>query len=122
MFDVVCPKCGELRQVKAKKTWMQGFPPFENLCKKCCQEGKSKTEEHKRKLSESQKLAQTEERRKELSEYRKAHPETWQDNLVAGAGAGWNEGLETGPLSEEVKDKISETLKQTKKKEGTDES
>lgn len=45
MFDIQCPKCNLKRQVRAKKSWMIGEPPFLKICKSCSQKGKEKTEE-----------------------------------------------------------------------------
>ncbi len=111
MYEVKCPECGDCRNVKAKKPWMKGEAPYSKICKKCCQLGKEKTEEHKQKLSESVAAAQTDELRKQKSDYMKSHPEIWQSNLIAGQGAAWNKGLETGPMSEETKEKISKAMK-----------
>jgi len=118
MFEVKCPECDHVRKVSAKKPWMKGQQPFIKICKSCCQVGKEKSEEHKAKLSESAKNAQTPEILSQKSEFQKAHPEIWQNNLIAGKGAGWNKGLQLPARSEETKQKISETLKDTKKNKG----
>lgn len=116
MFQVVCPECGNERQVQAKKKWMEGNAPYSKICKSCCQAGKEKTEEHKAKLSESVKALQTEEVLKKKSDFMKSHPEVWQQNLIPGQGAAWNKGLKTGPKDEETKQKISESMKKRKSK------
>lgn len=117
MFQVVCPECGDARQVKAKKPWMVGEPPYQKICKRCCQLGKEKSEEHKAKLSESVKALQTDQLRQEKSDYMKSHPEVWQSNLIPGAGSAWNKGLKTGPMDEETKEKISKSMKERKSDE-----
>jgi hypothetical protein len=114
MFEVKCPQCNNLRLVKAKKPWMQGDAPYSKICKICCQVGKEKTKEHCHKLSVSAKAHQTDEVRKCKSEFMKSHPELWQNNLIAGQGAGWNEGLELEPRSRETKAKISQSMKNRK--------
>jgi hypothetical protein len=116
MFQIICPECGDERQVKAKKPWMKGDAPYSKVCKSCCQIGKEKTEEHKAKLSESVKSIQTDEVLKRKSDYMKSHPEVWQANLIPGQGAAWNKGIELQPRSEETKAKISQTMKQRKAK------
>lgn len=108
---------------EGEKALDDGEQPYSKICKACCQIGKEKTEEHKAKLSASVKAAQTEELLQRKSEYRKEHPEVWQDQLVPGAGAGWNKGLTLPSRSEETKQKISESVKATKaKKENDNES
>jgi hypothetical protein len=116
MFQVKCPNCQKFREVKSKQPWMVGNPPYEKLCKSCCQVGKEKTEDHKRKLSESVKKTQTEEVLKKKSEFMKSHPEVWSANLIAGQGAGWNEGMELPERSDETKEKISESMKARRNK------
>lgn len=103
MHDVMCPECEEIRQVKAKKPWMKGEPPYGKICKVCCQLGKEKTEEHKQKLSESVKALQTEKVLERKSEFMKAHPEIWQENIRT-------EGC-TFSHSEETKEKIGKGVK-----------
>ncbi len=117
MFEVICPECETLRMVKARKPWMIGDQPYQKICKSCCQAGKEKSDEHKAKLSQSVKAAQTLELLVNKSQYRKDHPELWQGNLVAGAGAGWNKGMTLPELSDETKQKISNTMKQRKNKD-----
>ncbi len=117
MFEIKCPECGNIREVRAKKPWMTGEQPFIKICKSCCQLGKEKSEEHKAKLSISASLAQTDELRQKKSEFMKAHPELWRSNLVAGEGGGWNKGLELEPRTEETKQKISQSMKDRKSEE-----
>lgn len=95
---------------------MQGEAPYSKICKSCCQIGKEKTEEHRLKLSISVSLAQTDELRQQKSEHQKALLQSGKSNLVAGAGAGWNEGIKTGSPSKETKEKISQSMKNRKKK------
>ena len=114
MFQVICPECGETRQVKARKLWMTGEPPYQKLCKRCCQVGKEKSEEHKSKLSVAVSALQTKELRKKKSEFMKLHPEIWRSHLIPGKGAAWNKGTQTGPMDEETKQKISESMKERK--------
>lgn len=116
MFEVKCPQCGDVRLVKAKKPWMQGETPYAKICKSCCQIGKEKSEEHKRKLSESVAALQTEEVRQQKSEHQKSLCQSGKSNLIAGQGSGWNTGIELGSPSDETKAKISQSMKNRKKK------
>ena len=104
MYEVICPACKKLREVAAKKKWMEGEQPFEKLCKPCSMTGKTKSAETKQKLSELAKKQQTPELLQFKSEFMKSHPELWQANLKP----------ELGPIarlgthhSDESKDKIS---------------
>jgi predicted RNA-binding Zn-ribbon protein involved in translation (DUF1610 family) len=110
MYQVQCPKCGNIRIVKSKKSWMIGRSPFIKECKSCCQVGKEKTEEHRKKLSESTKSLQTEELRQSKSEFMKSHPEIWQENIATGAGGGWNKGMNLPSRDDATKEKISQSM------------
>jgi hypothetical protein len=116
MYQIKCPVCETERSVKAKKKWMEGTPPFVNICKSCCQKGKEKSPETIAKLSESAKKLQTLELLEKKSRFMKDHPEYWENNLIAGSGAGWNRGLTVGPTPEEVKKNISEGMRKASKK------
>ncbi len=115
MYQIKCPDCGGERSVRARKPWMTGEPPFLKICKSCCQKGKEKTLEWRSKLSESVKAAQTEDVIKRKSQFMKDNPEIWENNLIFGCSAGWNKGLKMSKLSEETKQKISESIKRTLK-------
>jgi hypothetical protein len=80
MFKVICPACGESREVAAKKPWMKGEPPFVKICKVCCQSGKVKSDDHKKKLSNSLKKLQTDEVLQKKSQFMLDHPEYWLGN------------------------------------------
>jgi len=94
---------------------MTGEQPFLKICKSCCQKGKEKTPEWRSKLSESVKAAQTAGIIKRKSQFMKEHPEIWEKNLIFGCSAGWNKNLEMSKLSDETKQKISESIKKTLK-------
>lgn len=115
MYKIKCTECGEERSVKARKPWMTGEQPFLKICKSCCQKGKEKTPEWRYKLSESVKATQTEDVIKRKSQFMKEHPEIWENNLIFGCSAGWNKNLEMSKLSDETKQKISESMKKTLK-------
>jgi len=115
LYQIQCPKCKNVREVKAKKPWMIGNEPYSKICKSCCQKGKVKTKEHKLKLSKSAHAAQTEELLKKKSEFMKSHPELWKSNLIAGSGGGWNKDKQLPPRSEETKQKISEVMRKRRK-------
>lgn len=114
MYEVICPQCGDARQVKAKKTWMVGPSPYQKICKKCCQTGKEKSDSHKAKLAESARMAQSEELLAKKSAVQKELYNQGKSNIRAGAGAGWNKDLELPARSEETKKKISEGVRRTK--------
>jgi hypothetical protein len=114
MFQVQCPECSKIREVKAKKSWMQGEPPYTKICKACCQP-KTKTEEHKQKLKEAIKQLQTPEVLEKKKQFMLEHPEHWQKKLIPGKGGGWNKGLKLPPKSDETKNKISDSMKNRKK-------
>ena len=116
MFQVECPTCKTSRSVKAKKPWMQGEDPYLKICKSCCQTGKEKSAEHRQKLSFSVQLTQTDEVRQHKSEIQKEIYRSGKSNLIAGQGAGWNEGIQTGTPSEETREKISKSMKKRKEK------
>lgn len=103
MFQVLCEKCNQLREVPNKQKWMEGEQPYVRDCKSCCQKGKIKTDEHKKKLSESAIKAQTPELLAKKSEYRKAHLELWVNNLKQGGSP-----MAGKSHSEETKKNISE--------------
>ena len=116
-IEVTCPKCPEndnKRTIKAVcwKPKKDGIgPPYIKVCRKHSQEGKIISQEQKDKTSKKLKgQPKSPEMKQKLSLYRKEHPELWI-TLEYGKGAGWNEGLETGPMSEETKQKISESMK-----------
>ena len=113
MYQIKCPDCGEGRTVKAKKKWMKNEPPFLKICKSCCQIGKEKTPECRAKLSEAIKAIQTEDVINKKSQFMKDHPEIWENNLIFGYSAGWNKGLKMLKSSEDKKQKISESMKNT---------
>ena len=115
MYQIKCPDCSGERSVRAKKPWMIGEQPFLKICKSCCQKGKEKTPEWRSKLSKSLKAVQTEDVLKRKSQFMKEHPEVWENNLIFGYSAGWNKDLEMSKLSEETKQKISESMKKTLK-------
>lgn len=113
MHEVICSQCKQTRVVKAKKTWMIGEPPYEKVCKSCCQTGKKLSEETISKLS----VPKPEGFGEKVSLQHKKNPHL-KDTLVAGAGAGWNRGLEMTPRSDETKKQISESMiGKNKKKE-----
>lgn len=128
MFEVQCSECKELRLVTAKKSWMIGELPYIKICKKCVGKGKSKSEETKKKLSAAVKLLQTDEVRKKKSDFMKQHPELW-GNLQPELGPISRVGTHhtdkskqkishsnTGKIrTEEVKNKISQTMKNKNK-------
>lgn len=114
MYQVQCPVCRKLRDVKAKKSWMTGEEPYQNLCKTCCQVGKEKSPEHRAKLSESVKAAQTPELRANKSQFMLEHPEVWEGNIATGNGGGWNKEKSLPPRSDSTKAAISETMKSLK--------
>src|SRR5580698_1647149 len=106
MFNVLCPICNENRLIK---TWNGGGDsPYVRPCKPCSQKGKFKSEETKKKLSAAVAASITEEDKVRRSEFQKAHPENWQNNLIAGKGSGWNKGQTLPERSDETKQKISE--------------
>jgi hypothetical protein len=113
--EVACPNCTHTRMVKNwKESW--GGPPFVRLCKKCCQLNQSEETRNKKR-----KALKGKTKPPEYSErLKKRHQDdpSLRQNLVAGAGSGWNKGLETGPRDEETKKKISDAMKQDKESEG----
>ena len=111
MYEVVCPTCKTLRTVKAKKPWMVGGSPYEKICKVCCQVGKEKSDEHKRKLSESSKNAQTPEMLEQKSKFMLEHPELWKGKLKEG---GAEEHCLGKKHTEETKLMIGESVKKAK--------
>lgn len=117
MYEVICPQCKIIRQVRAKKPWMVGDSPYSKICKSCCQVGKVKSDEHKQKLSESIKQLQTEEVIARKSKFGKEHPENWMGKLKVGSeeNGPWNKGKTLGPRTEETKKKISESTRGKKK-------
>ena len=115
MHPVVCPICKDTRAVSKKKTWMVGDPPYEGLCKKCCQIGKTLSEETKDKL----RVNKPEGFSEMVSEQHKKQPHL-KDTLIPGYASGWNKGLELVERSEETKEKISKSTigkKKPRKKE-----
>jgi len=116
MYEIKCPVCGQKRSVRAKKPWMSGEPPFSKICKSCCQKGKEKTPEWRSKLSESIRILQTEEVLQKKSQFMKDHPEVWKENLIFGQSAGWNKGKKMPKTSDEIRKKISDSLKTTLRK------
>ena len=110
MFDVVCPSCHTVRQVRAKKPWMKGLSPYEKICKKCCQAGKPKTESTKRKLSKSAKKAQTPEVLQRKSDFMITHPEFWVVPGTEAAHAAWRGQHHT----EEGKKRIADGVRKAK--------
>jgi len=113
MYEVKCPVCNDIRTVAARKTWMIGDLPYSKICKKCVGKGKPKSEEVKKKVSESVKKLQTPELLKKKSEFMKEHPELWA-NLKP----------ELGPLSrigthhtDVSKEKISDGVRKAKNNE-----
>jgi hypothetical protein len=127
MYQVKCTKCGKIREVKARKPWMTGEPPYQKICVPCSQKGKVKSEEHKRKLSNSVKAAQTKELLEKKSQFMQSHPELWvipRPDLAKEAWTGQHHSEETKEkISEamtgrevplEVREKISKTMKEAK--------
>ncbi len=112
MYEVVCPVCDGLRTVNAKKTWMKGDAPYLHICKICCQVGKKKTPEHKRKLSEAVKAIQTPELIEKKRQYMLDHPELW-DNLDPSAG---QEAWKGQHHTVESKKKIGDGVRKAKRK------
>lgn len=116
VIEVICSSCGAKRELKwsAYKKKRIG-PPYVQRCGSCAQQEKKLTEETKKKISDSLTgVPKDQEMRDRLAEYRLAHP---SDNLIPGAGGGWNKDLKTGPLSEETKKKISDSMKKRKEEE-----
>jgi hypothetical protein len=111
MYQVICPSCKTLRKVEAKKKWMVGTSPFSKICKKCCQLGKIKTQEHKDKLRESVKQIQTEDVLKKKSDFMKLHPEIWQKNFRPELGPIARVGMKH---SDESKKKIADGVRKAK--------
>ena len=114
MYQIKCPQCSILREVKAKKPWMKGEQPYEKICKSCCQIGKQTSEETREKIRVSVKALQTDDVLKRKSEFMRSHPEFWKGNLKEG-------GAEVHCLgkkhTKETKKKISEGVKKAKSKE-----
>jgi hypothetical protein len=118
MNKVICPNCKKEREVEIRKPWMIGEPPFEKLCRSCCQKGKIKTQEHRDKLSEAVKKLQTAEVLEAKREFMLNNPEFWKGKLKEG-------GAEIHSLgkthSEETKKKIGKGVRETKAKNKEDE-
>lgn len=85
MYKITCPICNSVREVHNKPKVKGISEPFVLTCNRCCQK-KPKSEETKRKLSESCKNAWTEEMKDKHSEYMKSHPEIWKNNLNVNKG------------------------------------
>lgn len=111
MHQVICPKCENVREVKAKKPWMVGSQPYPMICKACCQLGKPKSDETKKKLSQAVKAVQTPEVLKKKSLYMLTHPEHWKGKLKEGGAEDHCLGFHH---SDETKDKISKGVKKAK--------
>ena len=110
MYQVLCPKCKKTRMITAKKKWMEGEPPFNKICKSCCQIGKPKTEKCKKKLSEVIKKIQTPDVIQKKREFMNSHPELWvvpRPDLARNTWTGMHH-------TEESKLKISMGVKQAK--------
>jgi len=112
IISVVCPHESHIgdrnRQIKRSGYYGNNQEPYTQVCGSCIQLNKEISEEQKEKI----KLALTgiersDEFKNKLSIYMKNNQkgiDIAKNNLIPGAGAGWNEGLET---SEEVKQKMS---------------
>lgn len=111
MHQLTCPNCQKSREVRAKKPWMTGEPPYEKICKPCSQLGRPKSVETKRKLSEALKSIQTVEVLEKKRQYMLDHPEHWRGKLKEGGAEEHCLGLHH---SEEAKRKIGEGVKKAK--------
>lgn len=111
MYQVICPNCQNVREVKAKKNWMQGSAPYPMICKSCCQIGKPKSDETRKKLSESLKAIQTPELLEKKRQYMLDHPECWKGKLKEGGAEKHCLGLSH---TEETKKKISDGVRKAK--------
>lgn len=114
MFQVICPICNQVRIVEAKQKWMEGNQPFEHLCRPCSMRSKIKSEEHRKKLSESVKKAQTEDLLSKKSQFMLQHPEFWKGKLLEGGSEQYWKGRHH---TEESKKIISEKIKEINKGE-----
>ncbi len=113
IISVLCPHPlhnGDVsRDMKKTSYYGSMEKPYLQICGSCAQYGKIISEEQKEAISKTltgRKLSP--EHVEKILIWRNAHPE-WAEktkqNLIPGAGGGWNEGLE---LSNETKQKMSD--------------
>jgi hypothetical protein len=115
VIDVFCPhhehQGDPVRQMKKACYYGVMEEPYLQVCGSCVQKGKVISEEQKEAISKALKgIKRSEEFKEKLREYMLTNEEGIQrakNNLVPGAGGGWNQGKET---PEEVRKKQSEAL------------
>jgi hypothetical protein len=112
IISVVCPHESHIgdrsRKIKRSGYYGANQQPYIQVCGSCIQLNKKISEEQKEKIRLALTgIERSDEFKNKLSVYMKNNQkgiDIAKNNLIPGAGAGWNEGLET---SEEVKQKMS---------------
>lgn len=112
IVDVYCPHSEHdgdpCRQMKKRNYYGSLKEPYLQICGSCVQKGKEISDEQREKIRLSLTgIKRSDDFKQKLSDYMKNNPEgisRASNNLVPGAGGGWNEGLQT---SEEIKQKMS---------------
>lgn len=108
MYQVKCPECGEERYVRAKKPWMAGEPPFQKICKACCQKGRESTKEYRLKISKTLRTSHSaDEKAIDLKEFELAYADfLFTDRITVKCGV---EGC--GRIETRRKDSVALNIK-----------